>query len=109
MKYNENTPYGLNWAGYIPIETAYSWDLTDYAPKNLILGIEAPLWTETISTVKEMEYMIYPRLLGYAEIGWTPKELRNWNEYKIRLEKQGNRMTYEGINYYRDNTIWKNN
>ena len=109
MKYNEDTPYGLNWAGYIPIETAYSWDLTDYAPKNLILGIEAPLWTETISTVKEMEYMIYPRLLGYAEIGWTPKELRNWNEYKIRLEKQGIRMTYEGINYYRDNTIWKNN
>lgn len=109
MKYNENTPYGLNWAGYIPIEAAYNWDLTDYAPKNLILGIESPLWAETISTVKEMEYMIYPRLLGYSEIGWTPKELRDWNEYKLRLENQGNRMTYEGINYYRDNTIWKNN
>lgn len=40
---------------------------------------------------------------------YAPKELRNWNEYKLRLEKQGDRMTYEGINYYRDSTIWKNN
>lgn len=108
MKYNENTPYGLNWAGYIPIETAYNWDPTDFAPKNLVLGIEAPLWTETISNVDAMEFMIYPRLLGYSEIGWTPKSERNWNEYKIRLEKQGARMEYEGINYYKDNTIWKN-
>ncbi|WP_291649310.1 beta-N-acetylhexosaminidase [Clostridium sp.] len=107
MKYNENTPYGLTWAGYIPIETAYRWDPTEYAPKDLILGVEAPLWTETISTVEQMDFMIYPRLLGYAEIAWTPKELRNWDEYKIRLEKQGERLTNQGINYYRDNSIWK--
>ncbi|WP_066896495.1 family 20 glycosylhydrolase [Clostridium nigeriense] len=109
MKYNPSTPYGLTWAGFIPIETAYNWDPTDYAPKDLVLGIEAPLWTETISDVEEMEYMIYPRLLGYAEIGWTPKIERNWTEYKLRLEKQGNRMEYQGINYYKDKEIWKNN
>ena len=51
--------------------------------------------------------MIYPRLLGYAEIGWTPRNLRNFKEYKIRLEKQGIRLTEEGVNYYRDNSIWK--
>ncbi|WP_459836482.1 family 20 glycosylhydrolase [Clostridium carnis] len=108
MKYNESTPYGLNWAGYISVEDAYNWDPTEYAPKELILGIEAPLWTETITNIKEMDYMIYPRLLGYSEIGWTPKEARNWNEYKIRLEKQGERMKNLGINYYNDNSIWKN-
>ena len=107
MKYNENTPYGLNWAGYIPIETAYKWDPTDFAPKNLVLGIEAPLWTETIDNVEAMEFMIYPRLLGYSEIGWTPKNLRNWVEYKSRLENQGERLTNQGINYYRDSSIWK--
>ena len=108
MKYNENTPYGLDWAGYIPIETAYNWDPTDFAPKNLILGIESPLWTENIANIEAMEFMIYPRLLGYAEIGWTPKSERNWDEYKLRLEKQGPRIEYEGINYYKDNNIWKN-
>ena len=107
MKYNKDTPYGLDWAGYIPIETAYNWDPTDYAPKELVLGIEAPLWTETISTVEQMDYMIYPRLLGYAEIGWTPKELRNWNEYKLRLKSQGPRMKNEGINFYDDKSIFQ--
>ncbi|NFG40498.1 beta-N-acetylhexosaminidase [Clostridium botulinum] len=106
MKYNDSTPYGLTWAGYIPIENAYKWDPTDYAPKELVLGIEAPLWTETITDTKAMDYMIYPRLLGYAEIGWTPKENRDWSKYKNRLEKQGKRMKNQGINYYKDSRIW---
>ena len=106
MKYNEDTPYGLSWAGYIPVDVAYKWDPTDYAPKKLILGVEAPLWTETISTQEQMDYMIYPRLPGYAEIGWTPKENRNWDEYKMRLKEQGIRMEYQGINYYKDPSIW---
>ena len=106
MKYNKDTPYGLDWAGYIPIETAYSWDPTAYAPKDLVLGVEAPLWTENILNQQQMDYMIYPRLLGYGEIGWTPKKDRSWSEYKIRLEKQGERLKNLGINYYRDSSIW---
>lgn len=106
MKYNENTPYGLDWAGYIPVETAYKWDPTDYAPKELVLGVEAPLWTETILNTEAMDYMIYPRLLGYSEIGWTPKSARNWDEYKNRLKSQGERMKNQGINYYKDENIW---
>lgn len=106
MKYNENTPYGLDWAGYIPVETAYKWDPTDYAPKELVLGVEAPLWTETILNTEAMDYMIYPRLLGYSEIGWTPKSARNWDEYKNRLKSQGERMNNQGINYYKDENIW---
>ena len=101
MKYNKETPYGLDWAGYIPVDVAYKWDPTDYAPKNLVLGLEAPLWTETISTQDQMDYMIYPRLPGYAEIGWTAKANRNWDEYKVRLASQEKRLTVEGVNYYK--------
>ena len=39
---------------------------------------------------------------GYAEIGWTPKENRNWEEYKMRLEMQEERLGYEGVNYYKE-------
>lgn len=101
MKYNKDTPYGTDWAGYIDVKTAYDFDLTDYAPKDLILGIEAPLWSEFIPDIKAMDYMIYPRLLGYAEIGWTPKSNRNWNEYKTRLKKAEQRLKIEDINYYK--------
>lgn len=106
MKYNENTPYGLDWAGFIPVETAYSWDPTDFAPKELVLGLEAPLWTEFIENQDQMDFMVYPRLPGYGEIGWTPKNLRDWNEYKVRLKSQGQRLENKGVNYYRDPLIW---
>lgn len=103
MKYNKETPYGLDWAGYISVEDAYNWDPTDFAPKNLILGIEAPLWTETIANVSEMDYMIYPRLIGYSEIGWTPKDKRAWSEYKERLKAQDTRLENQGVNYFKGN------
>lgn len=106
MKYNEDTPYGLDWAGLISVEAAYRWDPTEFAPQNLLLGLEAALWTETISTQEQMDYMIYPRLPGYAEIGWTPKKNRDWSEYKIRLENQGIRFENEGINYYKSPEVW---
>lgn len=108
MKYNKDTPYGLDWAGLIPIDVAYNWDPTEFAPKNLVLGIEAPLWTENVKGQKQMDYMVYPRLLGYGEIGWTPKSSRNWEEYKVRLKNQGENMSNLGIGYYRDNSIWNN-
>jgi hexosaminidase len=47
-----------------------------------------------------MEYMVFPRLPGYAEIGWTPSSGRSWNEYKVRLGKQAGRFKSMGIDYY---------
>lgn len=101
MKYNKETPYGTEWAGYNSIENAYNWDPTDFAPKTLIMGVEAPLWTETITNFEELDYMMYPRLLGYAEIGWTPKEMRTFSEYKNRLEIHKRRLDLKGVNYFK--------
>lgn len=107
FQYDENTPYGLNWGGYNSIENAYNWDPTDFAPKELVLGIEAPLWTETITDTKAMDYMIYPRLIGYSEIGWSPKASRSFREFKERLKAQGTRLENQGVNYYKDKSIWQ--
>lgn len=106
MKYDSSTQYGLSWAGNNSIEDAYNWDPTNYAPKELVLGIEAPMFSERITNAKAMDYMIYPRLLGHAEIGWTPKESRDWKEYKTRLAVQGERMTNQGIEFFPDVKIW---
>lgn len=108
MKYDSGCKWGLEWATHNPVDDAYNWDPTDFASKDQIVGIEAPIFTETISDNEALDYMYYPRLVGYAEIGWTPKEKRDWNEYKVRLEAHGDRFTNLGIKYRRDSLVWYN-
>jgi hexosaminidase len=103
MQYDKTTPLGLHWAGYLEIDSAYKWDPATLVPgvgRENVLGIEAPLWTETISNMDQIEYMVFPRLPGYAEIGWTPSSARNWEEYKVRLGNQGERFKAMDINFY---------
>jgi len=104
MQYDSTTQYGLHWAGYIEVDHGYDWDPASLVPgvgKDKILGIEAPLWSETVTNIDEVEYMVFPRLPGYAEIGWTAPDQRNWDEYKVRLGKQAKRFDDLGINYYK--------
>ena len=103
MQYDSTSTYGLHWAAYIEVDKGYNWDPANLVPeikKENITGIEAPLWSETVGARQEAEYLIFPRLLGYAEIGWTPAELRNWDDYKIRLANHGERMKAMNINFY---------
>jgi hexosaminidase len=103
MKYTASTSLGLDWAGDINVEKAYSWDpatLVNGVTDEYILGVEAPLWSETLKSLDDLEYMAFPRILGFAEMGWTPQSLRNWYEYRLRLGAQGPRMEALGINFY---------
>lgn len=104
MKYNSDTELGLNWAGYIEVSDSYNWEplnqLNGITEEN-ILGVEAPLWTETILNFSHIEYMLFPRLPGVAEIDWSPLNKRNWNEYKNRLANHGKYWSKIGMNFYR--------
>jgi len=108
MQYDKTTKLGLHWAAYIEVDAGYNWDPEKYIPgigQEHIIGIEAPLWSETVTNMEDIEYMVFPRLPGYAEIGWTPSAARNWEEYKIRLAKHGERFDAMGINYYRSKLV----
>jgi hexosaminidase len=103
MQYDSTTLFGLNWAGYIEIDKGYNWNPETLVPgigKANILGIEAPVWTETITKMDELEYMVFPRLPGYAEIGWSAPADRNWTEYRVRLAGQEQRFKAHQIDYY---------
>ncbi len=103
MQYDSTSTYGLHWAAYIEVDKGYNWDPATLVPeikKENIIGIEAPLWSETVSNISEAEYLIFPRLLGYAEIGWTPANLRNWDNYKVSLAAHADRMKAHDINFY---------
>ena len=108
MQYDSTTHLGLHWAGYIEVDKGYSWSPDTLVPgltADKILGIEAPLWSETVTNIDEVEYMAFPRLPGYAEIGWTAPEARNWEEYKLRLAKHGKRFEAMGIDYYKSKLV----
>ncbi|MFG2332186.1 beta-N-acetylhexosaminidase [Streptomyces sp. NPDC048604] len=104
MKYDRNTKLGLSWAGYVEVQRAYDWNPAAYlpgAPAGAIRGVEAPLWTETISENAHIDQMAFPRLPGVAELGWSPAAAHDWPSYKLRLAAQGPRLTALGIDYYR--------
>ncbi|MFJ2773463.1 beta-N-acetylhexosaminidase [Streptomyces sp. NPDC087300] len=103
-KYTKDTPLGLSWAGYVEVQRSYDWDPATYlqgAPADSVLGVEAPLWTETLSTPAHLDYMAFPRLPGIAELGWSPAATHDWNAYKVRLAAQAPRWDALGIGYYK--------
>lgn len=104
MKYDRSTALGLSWAGFVEVQTSYDWDpstLVPGLPGSQILGVEAPLWTETLSTFDDIQYMAFPRLPGINEIGWSALQDRGWDEYRVRLAAHAARFEGLGIGYYR--------
>ncbi|WP_276320585.1 family 20 glycosylhydrolase [Amycolatopsis suaedae] len=104
MKYNASTPLGLSWAGYIEVQTAYDWNPGAHVSgvgESAVLGVEAPLWTETIVTPDHIEFMAFPRLPVIAELGWSPWSTHDWNSFRTRLGAHGPRWQALGIDYYR--------
>ncbi len=103
MKYTPETSCGLTWAGVVEVPDSYNWDPSTQLPgvsEADILGVEAPLWTETIETIQDIEFMVFPKLPGVAEIGWSPAQARVWDEYKVRLGAHGSRLKAMRVNYY---------
>jgi hexosaminidase len=93
----------LTWAGFVGVRESYDWEPGSYLEgleESDILGLEAPLWTETVQTMKDIEYMTFPRLLAVAELAWSPKG-QSWEEYRNRLVEHGKRMEAMGINFFR--------
>lgn len=64
-----------------------------------VLGGQANLWAEYIPTTEQSEYMIFPRLAAMAEVLWSPKESRDWNDFSSRIKTMFKRYDYLGINY----------
>ena len=111
MKYDSITPLGLHWAGYLPVKKAYDWDpqtLVTDLDSHQIIGLEAPLWTETIEDFDDIAYMAFPRIIGHAELGWTDASLRQWEDYANRLSFHGRLLEALDVKYYASDEIdWK--
>ena len=104
MKYDSATVLGLKWAGFINLRTAYDWDPTTAVPgvtASSLLGLEAPLWAETLITRQDYEYLAFPRLAAIAELAWSAQQQVNWEDFRRRMAAQGTRLAAIGINFAR--------
>ena len=75
--------------GFLPLDTVYAFDPmpAELEPEHAahILGGQGQLWTEYMKTPKKVEYMAFPRLTALAEALWTPKERKDFADFRARL------------------------
>ncbi|MGC4815746.1 family 20 glycosylhydrolase [Micromonospora sp. DT228] len=104
MKYTPDTPIGHDWAGLIDVRKAYDWDPGTHVsdvPAAAVLGVEAPLWTESVTSLADIEFLLLPRLPAIAELGWSPRATHDWADFRDRLAGQGPRWAAAGITFHR--------
>lgn len=88
--------------GYLTLEKVYSFepvpDSLSTKEAELILGVQGNVWTEHIPTPEHYEYIIYPRILALAEIGWSPSEVKKWDNFHTRALQAVNMLREQGYN-----------
>jgi hexosaminidase len=104
MKYDADTPLGLDWAGLVPVRRAYDWDPATRLPgvtEEALLGVAAPLWSETLRSVADVQFLTFPRLPAVAEVGWSRQDARDWESFRERVALFGPRWESAGVTYFR--------
>lgn len=91
----------LSIGGFAPLEKTYNYnpipEVLNKEQQKHVIGVQANLWTEYIATPGKAEYMLLPRMLALSETGWTPTQIRDYNDFSAqrlpghltRLEKLG--------------------
>ncbi|MHA8099418.1 beta-N-acetylhexosaminidase [Aquirufa aurantiipilula] len=76
--------------GNLTLSKSYSFepDLPELSAEEAkhIVGIQANVWTEYISTPAYAEYMTFPRALALSEISWSPKQPKDYDDFLRRVK-----------------------
>lgn len=105
MKPTPDFPVGLTWAAAsVDVRRAYEWEPTTVLglAEESILGVEAPLWSETTRTFDEVEQLVFPRAAAVAEIAWSPSagDERSWESFRERLGGMAPLWKAAGVDYH---------
>lgn len=87
--------------GYNTLEIVYNYNPLKTSTSSHILGIQGNLWSEWVSDMDHLEYMLFPRGLAVAEMGWSRQEDRKWSTFRDRAAIYIDRLHSAGINSYR--------
>jgi hexosaminidase len=89
--------------GFLPLEKVYNFnpipeELTKEEAK-FVLGAQGNIWTEYMSTPEKVEYMVFPRIIALAEVVWSAKEHKNYDDFIRRLEFFNKRLDAKNVQY----------
>ncbi|MBT1699670.1 family 20 glycosylhydrolase [Fulvivirgaceae bacterium PWU4] len=89
--------------GYTTVKEVYGYEpvppqLNETEAKH-VLGAQGNVWTEYMKTSNYVEYMVYPRASAMAEVVWSPKESRNYDDFVQRMKTHVKRLEEWGVNY----------
>jgi len=89
--------------GFTPLQKVYEFEPIpkelDLNQSSKILGAQGNLWTEFIKTPEQVEYMAVPRMTALSEVVWSKRKVRNFKEFKLRLNLYKYFLDLENINY----------
>jgi hexosaminidase len=89
--------------GFLPLDSVYAYEPVPVALTPAqgahVLGTQGQIWTEYQRNPKNVEYMVFPRLVALAEVAWTPRELKNFADFSARLWKHLPRLSALDVNY----------
>ena len=91
------------FGGFTPLDKVYSYhpiptELNAEQAK-YILGVQANLWTEYILDFKQVEYMIFPRLMALSEVAWGTSDPKNYKEFENRVVEHFKVLDKMNVNY----------
>ncbi|SDM27413.1 family 20 glycosylhydrolase [Chryseobacterium taihuense] len=91
------------FGGFTPLDKVYSYNPIptelNAEQAKYILGVQANLWTEYILDFKQVEYMIFPRLMALSEVAWGTSDPPNYKEFENRVVEHFKGLDKMNVNY----------
>ncbi len=79
------------WGGFSDLTKVYHYEPIpedlEQEFTNLIMGVQANVWTEYMKTPEHVEYMVIPRMTALSEVAWSRGDQKDWGSFKERLVK----------------------
>ncbi len=88
MSYAPGERLGQDWAATPELRDSFEWDPDDVVPglpAGSVIGIEAALWTETVTGRDDATTLLLPRLAAAADVALRGSGLGRWEEFRRRV------------------------
>lgn len=99
---SEDPTDSIAWGGLLSLNKVYQFDPLpkelNEEQKKFIKGVQANLWTEYIKSPALAEFMLFPRLLAIAEIGWS-KNKPGFEHFAKRVIPYFKRLQENNVNH----------